>query len=528
MANNLLYVSDGDYGKRTGYVAALVQGQSGQVIPLEIRDLANNVVNLTGYTTITGRMDDRRGNVTSIDGTLALDATPSTAPQVNWTVSATDTGTPGVFDIILVLSNGSATLKTLPVGMAIHADPAATVVPGTAMVAVTQAQATLLAVISGLTGLVKMAGGAASAILIKLDATAAPTVNDDSGDGYGIGSIWIDTTNDNAYIATDVTVGAANWEQINGAGGASTWGSITGTLSNQTDLQTALNAKQTSNANLTAIAGLTFAAGNLIKQTGAAAVANLTISSFGESLIDDADASAGRTTLGLGTLATQSGTFSGGGTLATGGFTLTVPATGTAALLATANVFTAAQMVDGTADAIQLRVQGHSTQTSNLQTWENSAGTVVGSLTNGGIFNASSSLSVGSIQFVGFAGADLRHGNGSGWFTQTFYTDSAAKMHLDINGRLGVRVTSSVAGQVDVNQPSTTAAIPVLKLTQADVSEEFIRLVGTSANGVLTQSIVEAADVGVATIAGYVKVYVQDDGNQLTDQSYFMPVYTLA
>lgn len=35
------------------------------------------------------------------------------------------------------------------------------------------------------------------------------------------------------------------------------------------------------------------------------------VSTFGQSLIDDADATAGRATLGLGTLATQSGTFSG-------------------------------------------------------------------------------------------------------------------------------------------------------------------------------------------------------------------------
>ena len=47
----------------------------------------------------------------------------------------------------------------------------------------------------------------------------------------------------------------------------------------------------------------------------------------------------------LGTLAAQNGTFSGGGTLATGGYTLTVPATGTAALLGTANTFTATQIV---------------------------------------------------------------------------------------------------------------------------------------------------------------------------------------
>ena len=185
-------------------------------------------------------------------------------------------------------------------------------------------------------------------------------------------------------------------------------------------------------------------------------------------------------------------------------------------------------MVDGVADAIQLRVQGHSTQTSSLQTWENSGGTVVGSITNTGTFNAAEGLNVAGFGAVGFSGNGLRIGNGSGWFTQTFYTDSAAKMHLDINGRLGVRVTSSVAGQVDVNQPSTTAAIPSLKLTQSDVSEEFIRLVGTSANGVLTQSIVEAADVVLATVAGYAKIYVQDDGNQVTDQAYFMPFYTLA
>jgi hypothetical protein len=48
----------------------------------------------------------------------------------------------------------------------------------------------------------------------NLAATAAPTVNDDSGDGYAIGSLWIDTTNDEIYMATDVTVGAAVWKQL--------------------------------------------------------------------------------------------------------------------------------------------------------------------------------------------------------------------------------------------------------------------------------------------------------------------------
>lgn len=50
--------------------------------------------------------------------------------------------------------------------------------------------------------------------LSKLNATVGPTVNEDSGDGYAIGSIWIDVTADQVYMATDVSVGAAVWKQL--------------------------------------------------------------------------------------------------------------------------------------------------------------------------------------------------------------------------------------------------------------------------------------------------------------------------
>lgn len=49
----------------------------------------------------------------------------------------------------------------------------------------------------------------------KLDATVAPTVNEDSGDGYAIGSLWLDVTADDVYMALDVTVGAAVWRKLN-------------------------------------------------------------------------------------------------------------------------------------------------------------------------------------------------------------------------------------------------------------------------------------------------------------------------
>ena len=50
--------------------------------------------------------------------------------------------------------------------------------------------------------------------LNKLDGTTAPAVGDDSGDGYAVGSVWIDVTNDKAYVAVDVSVGAAVWRSI--------------------------------------------------------------------------------------------------------------------------------------------------------------------------------------------------------------------------------------------------------------------------------------------------------------------------
>lgn len=59
---------------------------------------------------------------------------------------------------------------------------------------------------------------AVTAILNNYTATAAPTVDDDSGDGYSVGSAWIDVTADKAYICLGATVGAAVWEEIGGSG----------------------------------------------------------------------------------------------------------------------------------------------------------------------------------------------------------------------------------------------------------------------------------------------------------------------
>lgn len=49
-------------------------------------------------------------------------------------------------------------------------------------------------------------------------ATTAPTVNDDAGGGYSVGSRWIDVTADKSYVCVDSIVGAAVWQQTSGTG----------------------------------------------------------------------------------------------------------------------------------------------------------------------------------------------------------------------------------------------------------------------------------------------------------------------
>jgi hypothetical protein len=76
-------------------------------------------------------------------------------------------------------------------------------------------------------------GTGASVPLANYAATAAPAVTDDDGDGYSVGSIWVDVTGDDAYICVDASTGAAVWLPFDSASGESwegAWSAGTYTL----------------------------------------------------------------------------------------------------------------------------------------------------------------------------------------------------------------------------------------------------------------------------------------------------------
>lgn len=43
--------------------------------------------------------------------------------------------------------------------------------------------------------------------------TSAPTVNNDSSQGYAVGSRWLDTTNNDEYVCLNATAGNAVWKK---------------------------------------------------------------------------------------------------------------------------------------------------------------------------------------------------------------------------------------------------------------------------------------------------------------------------
>lgn len=81
-------------------------------------------------------------------------------------------------------------------------------------------------------------GSGGTSLLNKFDATTAPVVGDDDGDGYEVGSRWVDVTADKAYVCLDASTGAAVWTETTstGSGEANEDSFKTITVSGQSDV----------------------------------------------------------------------------------------------------------------------------------------------------------------------------------------------------------------------------------------------------------------------------------------------------
>jgi hypothetical protein len=149
-------------------------------------------------------------------------------------------------------------------------------------------------------------------------------------------------------------------------------------------------------------------------------------------------------------------------------------------------------MVDGTSDQIQLRVQGNATQTTNLQTWENSGGTVLSSVNGVGHFGIGGVPTAGrKVNIYGaFDGTASQYGVYS-WVVITPSADSASSSFgLGFQAQiLGTKNHGSVYGV------SGTCGI--------DSSATISNAVGFNANVLL---------YGTATVTNNIGYWVQSPG----------------
>jgi hypothetical protein len=123
--------------------------------------------------------------------------------------------------------------------------------------------------------------GAYTSCLDKFDGTAAPqAATDDTTLGYCVGSIWLDTTNDKAYVCLDDTDGSAVWTETTQSGSNPTTADISDVSVTQTEL-----------AELETVGATTISAAQWAGLGGA--------TTAGIALWDDADAAAQQATLGL-------------------------------------------------------------------------------------------------------------------------------------------------------------------------------------------------------------------------------------
>ena len=180
--------------------------------------------------------------------------------------------------------------------------------------------------------------------------------------------------------------------------------------------------------------------------------------------------------------------LTGNGVVATGGYTLTIPATGTVALLGTANSFTAGQTIAPSSAATCLTLTGGTVTTSNplisaTQTWNAVGTTFHGALIN--VTNTASpvSSSLLTLQVGGSSTFEFRRTDNY-WGTAAIWTSSSGISIQNSSSQLNVTCGGAAvivaATGVPLHIGSTTTQISLI--TNAAGSVTGVNLFITASN----------------------------------------------
>ncbi len=160
--------------------------------------LLTNVANFDTVTNSQGRVDTHAAETDGVHGITAYTAT------------------------LIATANASAARTVLELGTAATTAAAdyATAAQAANATTVAAAGAVMDSDIAEAEGFMRKTGaGSYVALKTNLGASVAPTATDDSGDGYAVGSQWIDTTADKMYVCVDATASAAVWQDLSAGGG---------------------------------------------------------------------------------------------------------------------------------------------------------------------------------------------------------------------------------------------------------------------------------------------------------------------
>lgn len=305
LTNEVLYIGDGTNNDKVGGKGAVVMLEGNQTVA-GVKTFSETIVgSVSGNAgTATALATSRDISVSGdVSGTASFNGTANASISATLANSGVSAGT---YTKVTVDAKGRATS-----GTTLEASDIPTLTAAKVSDFDTQVRTSRLDQMAAPTGSVSLSSQ-------KITNLADPSASSDAANkGYVDSAVnaivdgapdLLNTLNELAAAINDdqnyaTTLTTALGEKL---AKASNLSDLTDASAARTNLGLAIGSNvQAYDATLAALAGVTVAADKVIYATGADQFSTADLSSFGRSLIDDADASAARSTLGLGTIATQ-------------------------------------------------------------------------------------------------------------------------------------------------------------------------------------------------------------------------------